>query len=375
MALEEEAAWGTATSSSVMAAMKRTATDMVGSADGKVRPPPPAGPAPSGESTFINQKLKPVGAPDGSRCWEDFYEMQAQVGEGMYGQVYKMKEKSSNETVALKKVRMANEKEGFPITAIREIKLLSKFADPSERRHPASGENIVRLKEIVNSKADADNDNKGDIFMVLEYMEHDLSGVRESPNCKLTMSSIKTIMNQILTGIEDCHSNKILHRDLKCSNVLMNRGGDVKLADFGLARSAGDKKRLTPKVITLWYRPPELLMGQQEYDYAVDIWSAGCILAELFLGKPLLPGRDESDQIAKIFDIFGTPREPPSHAHASAQEPPPPSGQGTPRAQRAPVCAPSARMPGASPTTWTPPWNHPAEKANPLAPSTPPSCN
>ena len=170
VALEEEAAWGTATSSSVMAAMKRTATDMVGSADGKVRPPPPAGPAPSGESTFINQKLKPVGAPDGSRCWEDFYEMQAQVGEGMYGQVYKMKEKSSNETVALKKVRMANEKEGFPITAIREIKLLSKFADPSERRHPASGENIVRLKEIVNSKADADNDNKGDIFMVLEYM-------------------------------------------------------------------------------------------------------------------------------------------------------------------------------------------------------------
>ena len=248
--------------------------------------------------------LKPVGAPSGSRSMEDCYDKIAQVGEGMYGQVYKMRDKADPKVlVALKKVRMANEREGFPITAIREIKLLSKFSAENDSKY------IVNLKEIVTSKADAGNDNKGDIYMVFEYMQHDLAGIRENKECKFDLQTIKVILKQILRGLWACHKNKVLHRDLKCSNVLVNVNGEVKLADFGLARTMGDKKKLTPKVITLWYRPPELLLGNQEYGPSVDMWSAGCILAELLLEKPLLPGKDESDQIFRIFQIFGTPGE------------------------------------------------------------------
>jgi len=247
-------------------------------------------------------KLTPVGAPDGSRCWEDYYEEIAQVGEGMYGQVYKMRDLETGEMVALKKVRMDNEKEGFPITAIREIKLLSGLSKKQETH-------VVTLKEIVNSKAAGSNDNKGDIFMVFEYMEHDLAGIRENKQFNMTIGGIKVVMRQILMSLMTCHSNQILHRDLKCSNVLVNNHGDVKLGDFGLARPTGDKKRLTPKVITLWYRPPELLLGFQEYDGSVDVWSAGCILAELICQTPLLPGRDEFDQMYKIMKLFGNPTE------------------------------------------------------------------
>lgn len=259
------------------------------------------------DSKLVGLTLKPVGAPTGARSMEDCYDKIGQVGEGMYGQVYKMRDKEDPKVlVALKKVRMDNEKEGFPITAIREIKLLSKFTYEAD---PAKSQNIVKLKEIVTSKASDENDNKGDIFMVFEYMEHDLAGIRENKGCRFDVNIIKLITHQILTGLLNCHSAHILHRDLKCSNVLMNSQGEVKLADFGLARTSGDKKRMTPKVITLWYRPPELLLGHQEYDASVDMWSAGCIMAELLLEKPLLPGRDEPDQIFRIFNMFGIPTE------------------------------------------------------------------
>lgn len=259
------------------------------------------------DSKLVGLTLKPVGAPTGSRSMEDCYDKIGQVGEGMYGQVYKMRDRDDPKTlVALKKVRMDNEKEGFPITAIREIKILSKF---SAENKDIGDKNIVRLKEIVTSKASNENDNKGDIFMVFEYMEHDLAGIRENRDCKFDLATVKLIVRQILHGLVNCHQSGILHRDLKCSNVLMNSAGDVKLADFGLARTTGDKKRMTPKVITLWYRPPELLLGEQEYDACVDMWSAGCIMAELLMEKPLLPGKDEADQIHRIFHMFGVPNE------------------------------------------------------------------
>ena len=198
------------------------------------------------DSKLVGLTLKPVGAPTGSRSMEDCYDKIGQVGEGMYGQVYKMRDRDDPKTlVALKKVRMDNEKEGFPITAIREIKILSKF---SAENKDIGDKNIVRLKEIVTSKASNENDNKGDIFMVFEYMEHDLAGIRENRDCKFDLSTVKLIVWQILHGLVNCHQTGILHRDLKCSNVLMNSAGDVKLADFGLARTTGDKKRMTPKV-------------------------------------------------------------------------------------------------------------------------------
>lgn len=267
--------------------------------------------------------LVPVSAPTGSRCKEDCYEEIRQVGEGMYGKVYKMREKRDPNDrnkpevlVALKEVRMDNEKEGFPITAIREIKLLAKFSEDREHRRregkqsSVSDDFVVKLKEIVTSKADHEkNDNKGGIYMVFEYMEHDLAGIRENRACQFDLRMVKLVMWQILSGLHACHKNRIIHRDLKCSNVLMNNEGDVKLADFGLARKMGDKKRMTPKVITLWYRPPELLLGNQEYTEAVDMWSAGCIMAELLLDKHFLPGNKESDQVEKIFAMFGYPTE------------------------------------------------------------------
>ncbi|UPR03845.1 cyclin-dependent kinase [Chloropicon primus] len=267
--------------------------------------------------------LTPVGAPSGSRSLEDCYEMKGQVGEGMYGKVYKMEDKNDKGVlVATKQFRMDNEKDGFPITAIREIKLLSKFtADREERKRKGEKSNgsddfVVNLKEIVTSRATTENDNKGGIYMVFEYMEHDLAGIRDNKACHFDLPQIKLIMWQILSGLNACHKNKIIHRDLKCSNVLMNIKGDVKLADFGLARKMGDKSRMTPKVITLWYRPPELLLGHDgnasnrvgaEYDEGVDMWSAGCIMAELLLDKPLLPGKEENDQIFRIFKMFGRP--------------------------------------------------------------------
>lgn len=122
--------------------------------------------------------------------------------------------------------------------------------------------------------AEKSSDNKGHIYMVFEYMDHDLAGVRENPQCPLLPPDVKTIMKQILGGLKQCHNKQILHRDLKCSNVLISKNGNVKLADFGLARDSQDKKRLTPKVITLWYRPPELLLGNQEYDGKSNILSS-----------------------------------------------------------------------------------------------------
>lgn len=163
------------------------------------------------DSRLVGLTLKPVGAPTGARSMEDCYEKIGQVGEGMYGQVYKMRDRDDPKTlVALKKVRMDNEKEGFPITAIREIKILSKFS--AENYADMKDKNIVRLKEIVTSSASNENDNKGDIFMVFEYMEHDLAGIRENRDCKFDLGTVKLIMRQILHGLLNCHKAGILHR-------------------------------------------------------------------------------------------------------------------------------------------------------------------
>jgi len=205
----------------------------------------------------------------------DVFEKLEQVGEGTYGQVYMARSRFDGEIVALKKIRMDNEKEGFPITAIREIKILKSL----------DHKNVIKLKEIVTSK------NKGSIYMVFEYMDHDLTGLADRPGIRFTVPQIKCYMKQLLTGLTYCHLNNILHRDIKGSNLLIDNQGVLKLADFGLARPCvlENSKSLTNRVITLWYRPPELLLGTQTYGPAVDMWSAGCIFAELLHGKPILP--------------------------------------------------------------------------------------
>ena len=229
----------------------------------------------------------------------DHFEKLEQIGEGTYGQVYMARNNSNGEIVALKKVRMDNEKEGFPITAIREIKILKSL----------DHKNVITLKEIVTSKAQASNQNKGSIYMVFEYMDHDLTGLADRPGMKFSIPQIKCYMKQLLTGLHYCHRNNILHRDIKGSNLLIDNNGILKLADFGLARSCASEnaKTLTNRVITLWYRPPELLLGAQSYGPAVDLWSAGCIFAELLHGKPILPGKNEMEQLDLIFKLCGTP--------------------------------------------------------------------
>eukprot|EP00897_Mesotaenium_endlicherianum_P007516 jgi/Mesen1/6793/ME000035S06176 len=219
----------------------------------------------------------------------DVFEKLEQIGEGTYGQVYMAKEKATGEIVALKKVRMDNEKEGFPITAIREIKILKKL------KHP----NVINLKEIVT------------IYMVFEYMDHDLTGLSDRPGMRFTIPQIKCYMRQLLQGLHYCHKNQVLHRDIKGSNLLIDNNGILKLADFGLARmfNVDSNVQLTNRVITLWYRPPELLLGATKYSPAVDMWSVGCIFAELLHGKAVLPGKNEIEQLNLIYQLCGSPEE------------------------------------------------------------------
>eukprot|EP01124_Arcella_intermedia_P003977 TRINITY_DN12256_c0_g1_i10.p1 TRINITY_DN12256_c0_g1~~TRINITY_DN12256_c0_g1_i10.p1 ORF type:complete len:555 (+),score=179.45 TRINITY_DN12256_c0_g1_i10:1165-2829(+) len=212
------------------------------------------------------------------------------IGDGAYGVVYKAKDKKTGEFIALKKVKMEKEKEGFPLTSIREIRILMSC------KH----NNIVAVKEIVVGKEiDA-------IFIAMEYLEHDLKTLMEDMTKQFTIAEVKCIMNQLLLGVEYLHDNWILHRDIKTSNLLLNNNGIMKIADFGLARPYGSPLRpYTHVVVTLWYRSPELLLGTKTYTPAIDIWSVGCVFAELLLSKPLFRGKGEIDQLDQIFKILG----------------------------------------------------------------------
>ncbi|XP_006352417.1 cyclin-dependent kinase G-2-like isoform X4 [Solanum tuberosum] len=224
----------------------------------------------------------------------DEFERLNRIDEGTYGVVYRAKDKKTGEIVALKKVKMEKEREGFPLTSLREINILLSLHHPS----------IVDVKEVVvRSSLDS-------IFMVMEYMEHDLKALMETMKKPFTQSEVKCLMLQLLHGVKYLHDNWVLHRDLKTSNLLLNNQGELKICDFGLARQYGSPlKPYTHLVVTLWYRAPELLLGAKQYSTAIDMWSLGCIMAEMLCKEPLFNGKSEVDQIDKIFRILGTPNE------------------------------------------------------------------
>jgi len=214
------------------------------------------------------------------------------LGEGTYGIVYKAHNRDTNEVVALKRIRLDNEEEGVPCTAIREISLLK------ELKHP----NIVRLYDVLHTEKK--------LTLVFEYLDSDLKKFLDSNGGDIDASTIKQLMYQLLKGIAFCHEHRVLHRDLKPQNLLINKRGDLKLADFGLARAFGIPVRsYSHEVVTLWYRAPDVLMGSRQYSTSIDIWSCGCIFAEMTSGRPLFPGNSIVDQLQRIFKVLGTPTE------------------------------------------------------------------
>ena len=229
------------------------------------------------------------------------YEKLAKIGQGTFGEVFKARDKQNrSKIVALKKVLMDNEKEGFPITALREIRILQLL----------NHENIVNLIEICRSKASQFNRHKSTFYLVFDFCEHDLAGLLSNFNVKFSLGEIKSVMKQLLNGLYYIHSNKIIHRDMKAANVLITRQGGLKLADFGLARAITINKgnqpnRYTNRVVTLWYRPPELLLGERNYGPPVDLWGAGCIMAEMWTRSPIMQGNTEQHQLTLIAQLCG----------------------------------------------------------------------
>jgi len=222
----------------------------------------------------------------------DRYQKLEKIGEGTYGVVYKARDKVDNDIIALKKIRLEQEDEGVPSTAVREICLLKEI------QHP----NVVELKQVVHG------DNK--LYLVFEFLDQDLKKYLDIAGAPLAPQLVKANLYQIINGLAFCHAHRVIHRDLKPQNLLIDRHGNLKLADFGLARAFSLPIRTyTHEVVTLWYRAPEILLGQKQYSTPVDMWSVGCIFAEMAQRRPLFAGDSEIDQIFKIFRIQGTPKE------------------------------------------------------------------
>lgn len=239
------------------------------------------------------------------------YEELSKLGKGTFGEVVKARNRKDHKLVALKSIIVHNQKGGFPITALREVTIMKLLKN----------ENVLQLLELVCKK---DPDTKGIkklpvFYMVMPYMSYDLAGLLTNPRVRLTQAHIKCLMQQLLRGIDYIHQQNYLHRDIKAANILIDHFGILKIADFGLARNyegappvrgqgpCKSVRRYTGLVVTRWYRAPELLLGNQRYTTAVDIWGVGCVFGEMFEKSPILLGKSDLDQGRLIFELVGAP--------------------------------------------------------------------
>jgi len=262
----------------------------------------------------------------------DAYTRLEKVGEGTYVIVYRARHTATQKIVALKKIRLDDEvEEGVPSTAIREVALLKELGTIADENAAKGiqdgGQNIVKLLDVIHSESK--------LALVFEYLDMDLkrymdtvaerkSALSSSSSSSSTLSDrtrlyqqralpfdlVKKFIYQLLIGLHFMHSRRMLHRDLKPQNLLIDSYGTLKIADFGLARTFGVPMRTyTHEIVTLWYRGPEVLLGTRHYATSIDIWSVGCIMAEMVTGSPLCAGDSEIGQLFKIFQTFGTPKE------------------------------------------------------------------
>lgn len=226
---------------------------------------------------------------------EDRFTKLERIGSGAYGVVYKACDRRDYSTVALKKVKLNNhntDEDGVPSSSLREIGLLKDL------KHP----NVLRLLDVQICDSN--------LYLVFEHLDLDLKKLLDRHKNGLPPQLVRNYMWQLLQGLAYCHARRVLHRDLKLQNLLVDRSGTIKLADFGLARSICLPIRTyTHEVVTLWYRSPELLLKTTHYGPSVDLWSLGCIFAEMLTNRILFPGDSEIDQIYRIFRTLGTPDE------------------------------------------------------------------
>uniref|UniRef100_A0A674EQR4 Cyclin dependent kinase 16 n=1 Tax=Salmo trutta TaxID=8032 RepID=A0A674EQR4_SALTR len=209
------------------------------------------------------------------------------LGEGTYATVYKGRSKLTDNLVALKEIRLEHE-EGAPCTAIREVSLLKDL------KHA----NIVTLHDIIHTQKS--------LTLVFEYLDKDLKQYLEDCGNSIHMHNVKLFLFQLLRGLNYCHRRKVLHRDLKPQNLLINDRGELKLADFGLARAKSiPTKTYSNEVVTLWYRPPDILLGSTDYSTQIDMWGVGCIFYEMSTGRPLFPGSTVEEELHFIFKLLG----------------------------------------------------------------------